>query len=146
MRTRSCRSKTGEAPTSTPLAHPETPARRARSTPGGEGRTTGGAPAPGTVGTPILAIHRLADDDRSAIVNRLKRIEGQVKGVQRMIEEGRDYQDVLDQVAAVRAATNAVTGVIAKAVALHYLRHPTEFATPEDAVARAMQALTRGGR
>ncbi len=94
----------------------------------------------------MLAIHRLADDDRSAIVNRLKRIEGQVKGVQRMIDEGRDYQDVLDQVAAVRAATDALTGVIAKAVALHHLRHPTEFATPEDAVARAMQALTRRGR
>ncbi len=38
------------------------------------------------------------------IINRLKRIEGQVKGVQRMIEEDKCCADVLDQMAAARAA------------------------------------------
>ncbi|HUP00496.1 MAG TPA: metal-sensitive transcriptional regulator [Gemmatimonadota bacterium] len=36
--------------------------------------------------------------------NRLKRIEGQVRGVQRMVEEGRYCVDILTQIDAVTAA------------------------------------------
>lgn len=42
--------------------------------------------------------------DQDKLVNRLRRIEGQVRGLQRMIEEGRDCTEVVHQVAAVRAA------------------------------------------
>ena len=41
---------------------------------------------------------------RPQLLNRLKRIEGQVRGVTRMIEEGRYCIDVLTQLRAVRAA------------------------------------------
>ena len=40
----------------------------------------------------------------SKLLNRLSRIEGQVRGVARMIEEGRYCIDVLTQLQAVRAA------------------------------------------
>ena len=39
---------------------------------------------------------------------RLKRVEGQVKGIRRMIDEGKDCQDVLTQVAAARSALKMV--------------------------------------
>jgi DNA-binding FrmR family transcriptional regulator len=39
---------------------------------------------------------------------RLKRIEGQVRGVQKMVDEDRYCIDVLTQVGAVKAALNAV--------------------------------------
>ena len=42
--------------------------------------------------------------DKTQLVNRLKRIEGQVRGLQRMVEEGRDCAEVVVQLAAVRAA------------------------------------------
>jgi DNA-binding FrmR family transcriptional regulator len=42
--------------------------------------------------------------DRSPILNRLSRIEGQVRGVSRMVEDGRYCIDVLTQIQAVRAA------------------------------------------
>ena len=42
--------------------------------------------------------------DRSHLLNRLKRIEGQVRGLAAMIEEERYCIDVLTQVRAVRAA------------------------------------------
>ena len=42
--------------------------------------------------------------DQARLLNRLRRIEGQVRGLQRMIEEGRDCTDVVHQVSAVRAA------------------------------------------
>jgi len=46
--------------------------------------------------------------DRKKLLARLRRIEGQVRGLQRMVEEERYCVDVLIQVAAVRAALDAV--------------------------------------
>jgi CsoR family transcriptional regulator, copper-sensing transcriptional repressor len=42
--------------------------------------------------------------DKPQLLNRLNRIEGQVRGVARMVEDGRYCIDVLTQVQAVRAA------------------------------------------
>ena len=39
------------------------------------------------------------------LVARLRRIEGQARGIQRMIEEGRDCQQILNQLTAMRRAT-----------------------------------------
>ena len=46
------------------------------------------------------------------VIVRLKRIEGQIKGIQRMVEEDKKCIDVLTQVAAVRAAINRVGAII----------------------------------
>ena len=43
-------------------------------------------------------------ENKSKLLNRLNRIEGQVRGVARMVEEGRYCIDILTQVQAVRAA------------------------------------------
>ena len=45
---------------------------------------------------------------RDKLRNRLKRIAGQVAGVQKMVEEDRYCVDVLTQVAAVRSALDAL--------------------------------------
>jgi len=47
-----------------------------------------------------------------AIVNRLSRIEGHVRSIKAMVEEGRDCPDVLVQIAAVRAAVNQVGRIV----------------------------------
>lgn len=41
---------------------------------------------------------------RTDLLNRLKRAEGQLRGVQRMIEEGQPCMDIANQMAAVRKA------------------------------------------
>ena len=46
----------------------------------------------------------LNTDDTTPILNRLRRAEGQLSGVIRMIEESRDCQDVVTQLAAVSKA------------------------------------------
>lgn len=46
----------------------------------------------------------LNSDDTTPILNRLRRAEGQLGGVIRMIEEGRDCQDVVTLLAAVSKA------------------------------------------
>lgn len=45
-----------------------------------------------------------AVSDRTAVVNRVKRAQGQLAGVLRMIEEERDVSQVLNQIKAVSSA------------------------------------------
>jgi DNA-binding FrmR family transcriptional regulator len=47
-------------------------------------------------------------DQKEAIQKRLRRIEGQVRGLQRMVDEDNYCVDVLDQVSAVTRALQAV--------------------------------------
>jgi DNA-binding FrmR family transcriptional regulator len=47
-------------------------------------------------------------DNKAKLVNRLSRIEGQVRGLARMVEEGRYCIDVLTQIQAARAALSRV--------------------------------------
>lgn len=47
------------------------------------------------------------------ITNRLKRIEGQIRGLQRMVEEQRDCEAILTQVMAARAALDRVGLLVA---------------------------------
>jgi DNA-binding FrmR family transcriptional regulator len=53
-------------------------------------------------------------DNKPRLLNRLKRIEGQVRGVARMIEEDRYCIDVMTQLRAVRAALSRVEGELLK--------------------------------
>jgi DNA-binding FrmR family transcriptional regulator len=50
----------------------------------------------------------LAECIKEDVIQRLKKIEGQVKGIQRMVETEKYCVDVLIQIAAVRAAINKV--------------------------------------
>lgn len=46
--------------------------------------------------------------DKEAVLKRLRRIEGQVRGVERMVEEDRYCIDVVTQVTAIQAALDKV--------------------------------------
>jgi len=46
--------------------------------------------------------------EKTAIIHRLNRIEGQVKGLAKMVEDEKDCADILTQVAAVKAAIENV--------------------------------------
>ncbi|MEQ6377260.1 metal-sensitive transcriptional regulator [Bacillaceae bacterium S4-13-58] len=47
--------------------------------------------------------------------NRLKRIEGQIRGVIKMMDEGKDCKDVITQLSAARSAIDRAAGfVVAK--------------------------------
>jgi DNA-binding FrmR family transcriptional regulator len=47
-------------------------------------------------------------DDKEAVQKRLRRIEGQVRGLQRMVDEDRYCIDILEQVSAATRALQAV--------------------------------------
>jgi DNA-binding FrmR family transcriptional regulator len=46
--------------------------------------------------------------DKSALLKRLRRVEGQVRGIARMVDEDRYCIDVLTQISAIRSALDAV--------------------------------------
>ena len=46
------------------------------------------------------------------VINRLKRIEGQLKGVLGMMEQGKDCRDIIIQLSAARNAIDRTMGVI----------------------------------
>ncbi|MEC1180791.1 metal-sensitive transcriptional regulator [Metasolibacillus meyeri] len=46
------------------------------------------------------------------VMNRVKRMEGQLRGILRMMEEGKDCRDVITQLSAVRSGVDRAIGVI----------------------------------
>lgn len=60
---------------------------------------------------------------KTACVKRLSRIEGQVRGLARMIEEDRYCIDVVTQVAAIRAALRKVEEEILRDHVAHCVEH-----------------------
>ena len=46
------------------------------------------------------------------IINRLKRTEGQIRGIQKMIEEEKDCMAIITQLSAVRSSIDRVMGMI----------------------------------
>ncbi|MDL2345541.1 metal-sensitive transcriptional regulator [Deinococcus sp. MIMF12] len=74
------------------------------------------------------------------VLNRLRRIEGQVRGLQRMIEEGRDCHEVLTLLSGIRSALDATGDTILEQYASGCRAHPGETVTPQDVV-RAVKLL-----
>ena len=51
----------------------------------------------------------LSDDEKTKLLSRLKRCEGQTRGIMRMVEEDKYCVDVMNQVAAVQGALAEVS-------------------------------------
>lgn len=65
-------------------------------------------------GTQKGAVMELDPTEMGKVINRLKRAQGQLAGVLRMLEEGRDCEDVVTQLSAVsRALDRAGFAIIA---------------------------------
>ncbi len=58
-------------------------------------------------------------ETRDRVAKRLKRIEGQVRGIQRMVDEARYCPDILTQIASVHAALRGVGKVLMRSHLQH---------------------------
>jgi DNA-binding FrmR family transcriptional regulator len=65
----------------------------------------------------------MAKDSKTATVKRLSRIEGQVRGLARMVEENRYCIDIVTQIEAVRAALRRVEEEILRDHVAHCVEH-----------------------
>ncbi len=83
------------------------------------------------------------------LLSRLSRVEGQVRGVARMIQEERYCIEVLDQIQAVKAALKKVEEEILKGHADHCVAHAIESGDRDDQrqkFAELIELLGRYGR
>ena len=88
-----------------------------------------------------MAQLRLAEQDKATLLNRLKRAEGQMRGVQRMIEEGRDCESILQQLTAVRSAVHTASLALARAYATQCLVEADDKLPPNQVIDSLMTAL-----
>lgn len=58
------------------------------------------------------------------ILNRLKRAEGQLRGIQKMIEEEKECLAIITQLSAVRASVDRTMGIIVAENLKECLEHP----------------------
>ena len=88
-------------------------------------------------------------DDKDAILKRLRRVEGQVRGLQRMVDEDAYCIDVLTQVSAVTKALQAVAlellddhlgHCVREAVAEGGVEADTKLAEASDAIKRLVRS------
>ena len=82
-------------------------------------------------------------------LKRLSRIEGQVRGLARMVEEERYCIDILTQIAAVRAALRAVEDDILKDHVAHCVEHAIESGDADaqrQKIAELMEVFGRASR
>ena len=66
------------------------------------------------------------------LLTRLRRIEGQVRGVARMVEEERYCIDILNQIQAVKAALERVEAEVLKSHAAHCVAHAIKSGNAKD--------------
>lgn len=78
---------------------------------------------------------------KADLLRRLRRIEGQTRGVARMIEDGRDCQEVLQQLAAIRSAVYQASLRLMRSFAVECIQASDK--SPQEAVEALIQALSR---
>ncbi len=91
----------------------------------------------------------MQDKTRKACLKRLSLIEGQVRGLARMIEDNRYCIDVVTQIAAVQAALKRTEQEILRDHVGHCVEHAISSGDPEQArekIAELVGVLTRGQR
>lgn len=83
-------------------------------------------------------------DDKEQLLKRLRRIEGQTRGIQGMVDDDRWCPDILQQIAAVRAALDKVALGLAEGHVQHCIMEGADDADRRDEMtAELMRALGR---
>ena len=91
----------------------------------------------------------MGKDSKGGNLKRLSRIEGQVRGLARMVEDDRYCIDIVTQIGAVRAALRRVEEEILREHVAHCVQHAISSGDKADQrrkVAELMDVMARAGR
>jgi DNA-binding FrmR family transcriptional regulator len=91
----------------------------------------------------------MQDATKSAVIKRLSRVEGQVRGLARMVGDDRYCIDIVTQVAAVRAALRKIEEAVLEDHVAHCVEEAILSGDPaaqRRKVAELIEALGRTGR
>ena len=92
----------------------------------------------------------LSDEIQQDVLTRMRRIEGQARGVQKMIADDRDCLEILTQLASLRSAAYSVSVALTQHFALQCVRDagqpglpPDQWEVPDDAMRNLVDVLLR---
>jgi len=94
-------------------------------------------------------VSSMDDKTKASCIKRLSRIEGQVRGLGRMVEEDRYCIDIVTQISAVRAALRRVEEEVLREHVRHCVVHAIESGNPKEQhqkVAELMEVVARARR
>ena len=78
------------------------------------------------------------------ILNRLKRTEGQLRGIQKMIEDEKECVDVITQLSAVSSSVNRIMGIIVAENLKNCLENPdSDTETQKQKIEQAVQPIVK---
>src|SRR5690625_2509469 len=81
------------------------------------------------------------DSEKQAAINRWKRIEGQVRGIQKMVEEDRYCIDILVQISAINAAWKKVGLAVADRYEKHCVSQAVQSGEGNDAIEELIEVM-----
>lgn len=64
--------------------------------------------------------------EQKDIINRLKRAEGQLRGIQKMMEEEQECIDIITQLSAVRSSINRTMGLVIASKITQIIEEPSD--------------------
>ena len=81
------------------------------------------------------------NEEKEKLVKRLKRVEGQVRGIQKMIEEDRYCVDILVQISAIESAMKQVGYAITERHMKHCVSDAIKACDGNDSIEELMKVL-----
>lgn len=82
-----------------------------------------------------------SEDEKKQLINRLKRVEGQVRGIQKMVEEDRYCIDIMIQINAINAALKKVGANLLEHHTSHCVLEAIESGDGEAAVSELVDVM-----
>ena len=85
----------------------------------------------------------MAQDVKVELIRRLKRIEGQTRGVQKMVEGDRNCADILHQLTAINEAVRSASRLLAEQYAVECLQTPGKRGRSRAAIVTMLDVIAR---
>ncbi len=85
---------------------------------------------------------KMSVEAKADMSKRLRRLEGQVRGVQKMLDEERDCREIVQQLAAVRAAAHQASLLLVRSYATECLMDESH-ETAQQAIEELVDVLTK---
>lgn len=83
------------------------------------------------------------EEARNAITKRLRRIEGQIRGIEKMVSDKRDCMDILTQLLAAESAIKHVGFSVIESHANDCIANSMQDSSKEEVVLEVMQVMRR---
>ncbi|HNP74195.1 MAG TPA: metal-sensitive transcriptional regulator [Kouleothrix sp.] len=81
--------------------------------------------------SPLVLSGPISPSTRTEVLQRLRRIEGQVRGIHKMVEDNRDCRDVVVQLSAIKASIASLNTLVAETYAQECLCNAEQIGTSD---------------